>query len=69
MHQDFPEDPTGKFDELKNFVRSNFEMCKWIGLLVVAAQVSNLFSFMHLLVATLLSFCYLSGLLNYKPKL
>ncbi|KAG6482750.1 hypothetical protein ZIOFF_059388 [Zingiber officinale] len=28
---DFPEDPTGKFDELKKFVRSNQEMCKWIG--------------------------------------
>ncbi|RWW27380.1 hypothetical protein GW17_00008189, partial [Ensete ventricosum] len=41
--EDFPEDPTGKFDELKNFVRSNFEMCKWIGLLVVAAQAFSIF--------------------------
>ncbi|XP_073106060.1 tetraspanin-19-like [Elaeis guineensis] len=41
--EDFPEDPTGKFDELKNFVRSNFEMCKWIGLLVVAAQALSIF--------------------------
>ncbi|KAG1359560.1 Tetraspanin-19 [Cocos nucifera] len=41
--EDFPEDPTGKFDELKDFVRSNFEMCKWIGLLVVAAQALSIF--------------------------
>ncbi|XP_008802328.1 tetraspanin-19-like [Phoenix dactylifera] len=41
--EDFPEDPTGKFGELKDFVRSNFEMCKWIGLLVVAAQALSIF--------------------------
>ncbi|CAL9205124.1 unnamed protein product [Musa hybrid cultivar] len=46
--EDFPEDPTGKFDELKNFVRSNFEMCKWIGLLVVAAQAFSIFTAMVL---------------------
>ncbi|URD84457.1 Tetraspanin family [Musa troglodytarum] len=46
--EDFPEDPTGKFDELKNFVRSNFEMCKWIGLLVVAAQAFSIFMAMVL---------------------
>ncbi|XP_042420992.1 tetraspanin-19-like isoform X1 [Zingiber officinale] len=42
LHQDFPEDPTGKFDELKKFVRSNQEMCKWIGLLIVAAQALSI---------------------------
>lgn len=36
--EDFPEDPTGKFNEFKNFVRSNFDICKWIGLGIVAAQ-------------------------------
>ncbi|RWR84247.1 tetraspanin-19-like protein [Cinnamomum micranthum f. kanehirae] len=35
--EDFPEDPTGRFEEFKKFVRSNFEMCKWIGSLIVAA--------------------------------
>jgi hypothetical protein len=39
--QDFPEDPTGKFDELKTFVRSNAEMCEWVSISVVAAQVSG----------------------------
>ncbi|KAF8413899.1 hypothetical protein HHK36_001895 [Tetracentron sinense] len=36
--EDFPEDPTGRFDEFKDFVKSNFETCKWIGLLIISAQ-------------------------------
>lgn len=36
--EDFPEDPTGNFDHFKDFVKENFEMCKWIGLSVVAIQ-------------------------------
>ncbi|KAF6141412.1 hypothetical protein GIB67_021228 [Kingdonia uniflora] len=36
--KDFPDDPTGKFDELKHFVKSNFDVCKWIGVSIVAAQ-------------------------------
>ncbi|OVA00574.1 Tetraspanin/Peripherin [Macleaya cordata] len=36
--EDFPEDPTGSFDSFKDFVSSNFEICKWIGVSVVAAQ-------------------------------
>ncbi|KAF3796199.1 Tetraspanin-19 [Nymphaea thermarum] len=39
---DFPEDPTGRFDEFKDFVRANFGMCKWVGLLIVAAQAFSL---------------------------
>ncbi|URE44511.1 Stem-specific protein [Musa troglodytarum] len=46
--EDFPEDPTGEFNELKNFVKSNFEMCKWIGLLVVATQALSIFTAMVL---------------------
>lgn len=38
-HQDFPEDDTGRLNDLKNFVKSNLEMCKWIGLSIVGAQV------------------------------
>ncbi|KAI3932207.1 hypothetical protein MKW92_053243, partial [Papaver armeniacum] len=36
--EDFPEDPTGSFDSFKHFVSSNFDICKWIGISVVAAQ-------------------------------
>lgn len=38
--QDFPEDPSGSFTQFKDFVRSNFEICKWIGLTIVSVQVS-----------------------------
>lgn len=37
--EDFPEDPTGQFDQAKNFVRENFDICKWIGLIVLILQV------------------------------
>ncbi|WVZ87714.1 hypothetical protein U9M48_034310 [Paspalum notatum var. saurae] len=40
--EDFPADPSGKFDEFKGFVRSNFEICEWVGLSVVAAQVLSI---------------------------
>ncbi|CAH9099253.1 unnamed protein product [Cuscuta epithymum] len=36
--EDFPEDSTGNFDEIKKFVKENFDMCKWIGLSVAAVQ-------------------------------
>ncbi|KAK4255494.1 hypothetical protein QN277_008492 [Acacia crassicarpa] len=36
--KDFPEDPMGNLDRFKNFIRSNFEMCKWIGLSLVIVQ-------------------------------
>ncbi|KAH0457138.1 hypothetical protein IEQ34_015045 [Dendrobium chrysotoxum] len=38
----FPHDPTGRFNEFKEFVRSNSELCKWIGLLVVAVQALSI---------------------------
>nr|CAN83474.1 hypothetical protein VITISV_004797 [Vitis vinifera] len=41
--EDFPEDPTGSFHEFKNFVRSNFEICKWIGLSILFVQMQNCF--------------------------
>ncbi|XP_072957871.1 tetraspanin-19-like [Typha angustifolia] len=40
--EDFPNDPTGRFDSFKNFVRSNFEMCKWIGLVIATAQILSI---------------------------
>ncbi|AQK47300.1 Tetraspanin-19 [Zea mays] len=39
---DFPADPSGKFEDFKHFVRSNFEICEWVGLSVVAAQVLSI---------------------------
>lgn len=41
--EDFPEDETEKLDELKHFVKSNFEMCKWIALGIVGAQAISIF--------------------------
>ncbi|KAG5020917.1 hypothetical protein JHK87_016772 [Glycine soja] len=37
--KDFPKDPSGSFDQFKNFIRSNYEMCKWVGLSLVSVQV------------------------------
>lgn len=36
--KDLPEDPTGRFDDFQDFVESNFDTCKWIGLLIILAQ-------------------------------
>jgi hypothetical protein len=36
--EDFPKDPSGNFDQFKNFIQTNFEMCKWIGLSLVSVQ-------------------------------
>ncbi|GFZ06225.1 hypothetical protein Acr_18g0003950 [Actinidia rufa] len=38
LSYDFPEDPTGRFDDFKDFVKSNFNTCQWIGLFMVLAQ-------------------------------
>ncbi|KAJ3692945.1 hypothetical protein LUZ60_012040 [Juncus effusus] len=40
--EDFPMDTTGKFNEFKNFVRSNADMCKWIALSVVSVQAFSI---------------------------
>jgi len=37
--EDFPDDPTGQFDQVKNFLRENFDICKWVGLTVLILQV------------------------------
>ncbi|XP_073058386.1 tetraspanin-19-like [Primulina eburnea] len=36
--EDFPEDPTENLDKLKDFIKDNFDICKWIGFTVVALQ-------------------------------
>ncbi|KAK1260260.1 Tetraspanin-19 [Acorus gramineus] len=56
--EDFPKDPTGKFDELKDFIKSNFEICKWIGLLIVVAQALSILLAMVLRVVGLDNRCY-----------
>ncbi|XP_047069965.1 tetraspanin-19-like [Lolium rigidum] len=40
--EDFPEDPSGNFAEFKEFVRSNFQICEWVGLSVVGAQALSI---------------------------
>ncbi|XP_057986289.1 tetraspanin-19 isoform X1 [Hevea brasiliensis] len=40
IYQDLPEDPTGRFHDFKQFVESNFDVFKWIGLLIILAQGS-----------------------------
>lgn len=36
--EDFPKDPSGNFDQFKNFIQTNYEMCKWIGLSLISVQ-------------------------------
>lgn len=36
--KDLPNDPTGRFNDFKDFFKSNFETFKWIGLVIVLAQ-------------------------------
>lgn len=40
--EDFPEDPTENLDKLKDFIKDNFDMCKWIGFTVVALQGTSI---------------------------
>ncbi|XP_022777358.1 tetraspanin-19-like [Durio zibethinus] len=36
--KDLPEDPTGRFHNFKEFVQSNIDIFKWIGLLIILGQ-------------------------------
>ncbi|KAL6198129.1 hypothetical protein ACLB2K_027921 [Fragaria x ananassa] len=40
--KDLPYDPTGKFNDFRDFVESNFDMFKWIGLLIILAQAFSI---------------------------
>ncbi|TYH22578.1 hypothetical protein ES288_A04G140100v1 [Gossypium darwinii] len=40
--EDFPVEPTESFNKFEDFVQSNFEFCKWIGLSVVFIRVWGL---------------------------
>lgn len=41
--EDFPKDPSGNFNEFKDFIKENFEICKWVGLSIVAVQGLSMF--------------------------
>ncbi|KAD4981776.1 hypothetical protein R6Q59_001504 [Mikania micrantha] len=36
--EDFPKDPSGNFNEFKDFIIENFDICKWVGLSIVSVQ-------------------------------
>lgn len=36
--KDLPEDPTGRLRDFEDFVKSNFDIFQWIGLLIILAQ-------------------------------
>ncbi|GLT75085.1 hypothetical protein SLA2020_468350 [Shorea laevis] len=36
--KDLPDDPTGRFHNFKEFVESNIDVFKWIGLLIILGQ-------------------------------
>lgn len=37
--QDIPNDPTGQLANIVDFVKDNYEICKWVGLAVVIIEV------------------------------
>lgn len=36
--KDIPEDPSGRFDDFKDFVESNMDICEWVALLIILSQ-------------------------------
>eukprot|EP01018_Ginkgo_biloba_P002039 Gb_06588 [translate_table: standard] len=36
--EDIPKDPTGQFNHLKKFLKDNFEICKFVGLIALMVQ-------------------------------
>ncbi|XP_023534181.1 tetraspanin-19 [Cucurbita pepo subsp. pepo] len=36
--EDFPMDPSGSFDQFKQFIRLNFDICQWIGISMMSIQ-------------------------------
>ncbi|KAL1299123.1 hypothetical protein AAHE18_18G086500 [Arachis hypogaea] len=52
--KDLPEDPTGKFSDFKDFVESNFDVCKWIMLVIISAQLMVLILTMTVIMITIL---------------
>ncbi|XP_010526469.1 PREDICTED: tetraspanin-20 [Tarenaya hassleriana] len=40
--KDLPNDPTGELDSLRAFIEENIDVCKWVGIAVVAVQLLSL---------------------------
>ncbi|KAK3005378.1 hypothetical protein RJ639_016791 [Escallonia herrerae] len=40
--KDFPKDPSGTFDDFKDFVKSNQDVCQWVCLLIITAQGASI---------------------------
>ncbi|KAJ7527808.1 hypothetical protein O6H91_16G072000 [Diphasiastrum complanatum] len=40
--EDIPDDPTGEFSKMKNFIEKNVDICKWVALGVVVVEVLSL---------------------------
>ncbi|KAK3009424.1 hypothetical protein RJ639_014133 [Escallonia herrerae] len=40
--KDFPKDPSGRFDDFKDYVKSNQDVCQWICLLIITAQGASI---------------------------
>ncbi|KAL4573102.1 hypothetical protein LXL04_019896 [Taraxacum kok-saghyz] len=36
--KDFPEDRSGNFHEFRDFIKENFDVCKWVGFSIIAVQ-------------------------------
>lgn len=36
--RDLPSDPTGEIDKLREFIESNIDFCKWVGITVIVIQ-------------------------------
>lgn len=41
--EDFPKDPSGNFHEFRDFIKENFDICKWVGLSILGAQGLSIF--------------------------
>ncbi|KAJ9549229.1 hypothetical protein OSB04_021772 [Centaurea solstitialis] len=37
-YQDFPQDPSGNLHKLRDFIKENIDMCKWVGLSILSVQ-------------------------------
>ncbi|KAK2976766.1 hypothetical protein RJ640_030116, partial [Escallonia rubra] len=40
--KDLPEDPSGRFNDFKDFVKSNQDVCQWIFLLIITTQGASI---------------------------
>ncbi|CAH1424082.1 unnamed protein product [Lactuca virosa] len=41
--EDFPKDPSGNLHEFRDFIKENFDICKWVGLSILGVQGLSIF--------------------------